>query len=52
MRVSQVMLYRQDLKDLFELTVGKMDSYMIVNVLMLGITAEMYFKGRAPLDVP
>ena len=46
------MLYRQDLKDLFELTVGKMDSYMIVNVLMLGITAEMYFKGRAPLDVP
>ena len=52
MRVRQVLLYRQDLKDLFELTVGKMDSYMMVNVLLLGITAEMYFKGRAPLDVP
>lgn len=52
MRVGQVMLYRQDLKDLFELTIGKMDAYMMVNVLMLGITAEMFYKGRAPLDVP
>ena len=52
MRVRQVLLYREDLKDLFELTIGKMDSYMMVNVLLLGITAEMYYKGRAPLDVP
>ena len=52
MRVSQVMLYRQDLKDLFDLTVGKMDAYMMVNVLMLGITAEMFYKGRSPQDVP
>jgi hypothetical protein len=52
MRVRQVLLYRQDMKDLFELTVGKMDAYMMVNVLMLGITAEMYYKGRAPLHVP
>ena len=52
MRIRQVLLYREDLKDLFELTVGKMDSYMMVNVLLLGITAEMYFKGRAPIDIP
>jgi hypothetical protein len=52
MRIRQVLLFREDLKDLFELTIGKMDSYMMVNVLLLGITAEMYFKGRAPLDVP
>lgn len=52
MRIRQVLLFRQDLKDLFDLTIGKMDSYMMVNVLLLGITAEMYFKGRAPLDVP
>jgi hypothetical protein len=52
MRIRQVLLFRQDLKDLFELTIGKMDSYIMVNVLLLGITAEMYFKGRAPLDVP
>lgn len=52
MRIRQVLLFREDLRDLFELTVGKMDSYMMVNVLLMGITAEMYFKGRAPIDVP
>ena len=52
MRVRQVLLFREDLRDLFELTVSKMDSYMIVNVLLMGITAEMYFKGRAPAEVP
>jgi hypothetical protein len=52
MRTRQVLLYREDLRDLFELTIGKMDSYMIVNVLLLGISAEMYFKGREPIEVP
>lgn len=33
MRVRQVLLYRQDLRDLFELTIGKMDSYMVRLIL-------------------
>lgn len=52
MRVRQVLLFREDLRDLFDLTVSKMDSYMMVNVLLMGITVEMYFKGRAPSEVP
>ena len=52
MRVRQVLLYREDLQDLFGLTIGKMDAYMMVNVLLLGCTAEMYFKGKTPATVP
>lgn len=52
MRVRQVLLYREDLQDLFGLTIGKMDAYMMVNVLLLGCTAEMYFKGKTPANVP
>ena len=52
MRVRQVVLYREDLRDLFGLTIGRMDSYMIVNVLFLGICGEMYYKGRVPPFTP
>jgi hypothetical protein len=52
MRVRQVLLYREDLQDLFGLTIGKMDAYMMVNVLLLGCAAEMYFKGKTPANVP
>jgi hypothetical protein len=52
LRVHQVLLYRDDLRDLFGLTIGKMDAYMMVNVLLLGCAAEMYFKGKTPATVP
>ena len=52
MRTRQIMLYREDLRDLFGLTIGRMDSYMLVNVLMMGICGEMYYKGRTPTNVP
>ena len=52
MRVKQVDLYRQDLRHLFGLTIGKMDNYTIVSSLMLGITMEMFYKGRMPQSSP
>ena len=52
MRVKQVDLYRQDLRHLFGLTIGKMDNYTIVSSLMLGITMEMFYKGRMPANSP
>ena len=52
LRVHQILLYRDDLRDLFGLTIGKMDAYMMVNVLLLGCAAEMYFKGKTPETVP
>lgn len=52
MRVKQVELYREDLRHLFGLTIGKMDNYTIVSSLMLGITMEMFYKGRMPQSSP
>ena len=52
MRVRSVVLYREDLRDLFGLTIGRMDTYMIVNVLFMGICGEMYYKGRSPSNAP
>ena len=52
MRIKQVDLYRDDIRDLFELTVGKMDKYVIVCLVMLSITMELFFKGRNPVGTP
>lgn len=52
MRIRQVELYREDIRDLFDLTVGKMDKYIIVCLVMLAITMEMFFKGRNPVGTP
>jgi hypothetical protein len=52
MRIKQVDLYREDIRDLFDLTVGKMDKYIIVCLVMLAITMEMFFKGRNPIGTP
>ena len=52
MRIKQVDLYRDDIRDLFDLTVGKMDKYIIVCLVMLAITMELFFKGRNPIGTP
>lgn len=52
MRIKQVDLYREDIRDLFELTVGKMDKYVIVCLVMLSITMDLFFKGRNPVGTP
>ncbi|EER16445.1 hypothetical protein Pmar_PMAR021043 [Perkinsus marinus ATCC 50983] len=52
MRVRQVDLYRQDLRDLFGLTILKMDNYLIMNTILLVLTIEMFYKGRAPELTP
>ena len=52
MRIKQVDLYRDDIRELFDLTVGKMDKYVIVCLVMLSITMELFFKGREPVGTP
>lgn len=52
MRIRQVDLYREDIRDLFDLTVGKMDKYVIVCLVMLSITMELFYKGRNPVGTP
>ena len=41
MRIKQVDLYREDMRDLFDLTVGKMDKYVIVCIVLLALVMEL-----------
>ena len=43
MRVQEVALYREDIRDLFGVTVQKMDNYLIVNTLMLGFCISLLY---------
>lgn len=43
MRVQEVALYREDIRDLFGLTTQKMDNYLIVNTLMLGFCISLMY---------
>ena len=52
MRISQVLLFRDDLRDLFELTIKKMDHYLIINVLLLLFAGGFFYEGRLPQSSP
>jgi hypothetical protein len=52
MRVSQVKLYREDLRELFALTIRKMDTYLIFNALLLLFTGGLFYEGRLPQGTP
>ena len=52
MRIEQIKLYRDDIRDLFELVVGKMDNYYLINTLSLGFSLALYYEGKIPTDVP
>jgi hypothetical protein len=51
-RVDQINLFREDLRDLFNLTIVKMDKYLIINSLTLAFTLGFYYEGRLPADAP
>ena len=52
MRVEQVKLYRDDIRDLFDLVVGKMNNYYLINTLALGFSLGFYYEGKVPDDIP
>ena len=52
MRVQEVALYREDIRDLFGVTVQKMDNYLIVNTLMLGFCISLLYAVDLPLSTP
>ncbi len=52
MRVQEVALYREDIRDLFGLTTQKMDNYLIVNTLMLGFCISLLYGVDLPLGLP
>lgn len=46
MRIKQFELYREDIRDLVELTVAKMDNYLIVNTLQLSFCVILFTEGK------
>jgi hypothetical protein len=52
MRVEQILLYREDLRNLFELTSGKMKNYLVVNTLTLAFTLAFFYAGKMPSNAP
>eukprot|EP00411_Alexandrium_monilatum_P094925 CAMPEP_0175759874 /NCGR_PEP_ID=MMETSP0097-20121207/65801_1 /TAXON_ID=311494 /ORGANISM="Alexandrium monilatum, Strain CCMP3105" /LENGTH=80 /DNA_ID=CAMNT_0017069295 /DNA_START=57 /DNA_END=296 /DNA_ORIENTATION=+ len=46
MRVKQFGLYREDVRDLMNLTVSKMDNYLLVNTLQVGFCVTILTEGR------
>lgn len=52
MRVQEVALYREDIRDLFGVTVQKMDNYLIVNTLMLGFCISLLYAVELQLGTP
>lgn len=47
MNIRQFELYREDVRDLVNLTVVKMDKYLIVNLLQFGFCITLLTEGRA-----
>eukprot|EP00927_Polykrikos_kofoidii_P002189 TRINITY_DN10858_c0_g1_i1.p1 TRINITY_DN10858_c0_g1~~TRINITY_DN10858_c0_g1_i1.p1 ORF type:complete len:982 (+),score=105.44 TRINITY_DN10858_c0_g1_i1:71-2947(+) len=50
MRIKQFELYREDVRELISLSVGKMESYLIVNTLQLGFVVTLLVEGRLKND--
>ena len=46
MAIEQFELYREDVRDLVDLTVKKMDNYLVVNTLQLSFCITLYVEGR------
>lgn len=52
MRVKQFLLYREDVRDLVELTTGKMDSYILPVSFMLGACILILVEGQVEDEPP
>ena len=52
MRIEEASLYREDLRDLFDLVIKKMDSYLVINTLMLGFSISLFSIVEMPSGVP
>lgn len=46
MRVARSGLWREDVRDLVELTAGKMENYLIINTIIMGLNVVLFTEGR------
>lgn len=52
MRMALFGLYREDIRDLIDLTIGKMDNYLVSNSLMLGYCVFVFCEGTVGTETP
>lgn len=52
MQIKRLELFREDIRDLVELTVGKMEMYHLVGALFLEKTVALYCEGRIKEQMP
>eukprot|EP00927_Polykrikos_kofoidii_P003219 TRINITY_DN11281_c0_g2_i1.p1 TRINITY_DN11281_c0_g2~~TRINITY_DN11281_c0_g2_i1.p1 ORF type:complete len:1049 (+),score=158.07 TRINITY_DN11281_c0_g2_i1:92-3238(+) len=52
MHIKRFELYREDIRDLVELTVAKMENYLIVSTLLCGLCFTLLTEGRAKESIP
>mmetsp|Transcript_112440 Transcript_112440/g.195042 ORF Transcript_112440/g.195042 Transcript_112440/m.195042 type:complete len:860 (-) Transcript_112440:58-2637(-) len=52
MRVEQVELWRDDIRDLMDFSLEKLEVYLLVSTLELGFTVTAYVKSRVPAGGP
>lgn len=52
MRIEMVDVWREDVRDMVELTEGKMDTYMLVAALQCGFCVALYTEGRLEMGTP
>jgi len=52
MRMKQAELWREDVRDITEMTGKKMDTYLVVNALQLGFCVTMYVEGKLEQGTP
>jgi len=50
-RIKQFELYREDIRDLVELTVGRMDIYHMVGAMLLQFIVVLFAEGRVEIEV-
>mmetsp|Transcript_8173 Transcript_8173/g.20523 ORF Transcript_8173/g.20523 Transcript_8173/m.20523 type:complete len:1003 (-) Transcript_8173:34-3042(-) len=51
-RVMQVELWREDIRDIIDLTTVKMDTYLILNTVQLGMCVMSFCEGRLSASTP
>lgn len=52
MQIERFNLFREDIEDLVNLTVAKMDMYHLVSAVVLGFTTSIFTEGRVTGDAP
>eukprot|EP00397_Hematodinium_sp_SG-2012_P003654 GEMP01003662.1.p1 GENE.GEMP01003662.1~~GEMP01003662.1.p1 ORF type:complete len:949 (+),score=202.09 GEMP01003662.1:188-3034(+) len=52
LKMTEAGLHREDIRDLVGLTVSKMDTYLLMSTLLVGLELSMFLEGKVPAAAP